>query len=292
VRVDGIPFEQGNVHGSLHPIAVVLHRTYGGWPGSKGVAFGSEGLGFHFLIGKQEGRVVQLADTTQKCWHAKGGNAWSLGIEFEGVNEDPLTDWQIATAGRIVLPVVRAHGIPLDYMAPSAGRKAPSPGIRNHRNVPGSDHDDFVSPDDWQRIVGAMSAEEDDMFTDQDRQILEDLRARISAVEQRFPRVESGRGVLFTNGTWHRGFTTAEGHLQRWVWRRPGELSEGHPGGWVCDVDEPGFVPGEEAMMCSDPRGETQFGVNFEISARLANGKAGRVTWVPKRGFSDVEEIG
>lgn len=291
MKVGGVPFEQGNTHGPLHPIAIVLHRTYGGWAGSKGVAFDSAGLGFHFLIAKDHGKVVQLADTAQKCWHAKGGNSWSVGVEFEGRNEDTLTTWQVVQAAKIVSAVAKAHAIPLDYMPPNAGRPPPSGGVRNHANVPGSDHTDFVAPADWQRIVAAMGGaqfpEDDDMFSDQDRQTVEDLRAQVAALTQLVqpPQVTveaSSGGALWCNGTEHRAFVSESGHLERWVFR---------DGQWECDLDEAGFVPGTAATIrnCTDSRGRWLW---HEVSAAWADGlRQGRVIWTPGEGRRPGVEV-
>ena len=102
MRVAGVEFIQGRHPGGLLvPTAVVLHRTYGRWAGD--FAVGKNGrsgqpIGFHFLVGK-DGRAVQFYDTSTVCNHAKGANMWSIGVEFEGRNEDQLTDGQV-DAGR------------------------------------------------------------------------------------------------------------------------------------------------------------------------------------------------
>ena len=51
-RMDGLIQEQGPYpQGSLNPVAVVLHRTYGAFGGDIGVARGSRsGIGFHFYV--------------------------------------------------------------------------------------------------------------------------------------------------------------------------------------------------------------------------------------------------
>lgn len=121
------------------------------------------------------------------------------------------------------------------------------------------------------------------MFSDQDRHALEELRAHVVSIEARLPAAETGYGYLLANGAHHWGFTTPQGRLQRWVARASG---------WECDVDEPGFEPGQWAVMTtlSD---RSPYGRSFEISARLTSGKTGRKVWTPSDGWrSGIDEIG
>lgn len=161
MRVANIHFDQGkHPQGRLAPTAVVLHRTYGalgkdtyagaysiGKNGRAGV-----GIGFHFLIGKKNDQAVQFYDTTTEAAHAKGANSWAVGIEFDGVNEDILTDWQVNTAAIILAACSDAHGIPLTYYD---GPRARVAGVLPHASVPGSDHTDRVTRRDWERIMAA-----------------------------------------------------------------------------------------------------------------------------------------
>lgn len=183
MRVPGVPYDQGSTHGPLNPIAICLHRTYGGWVGSYGVPKGSTGIGFHFLVGRDVGQWVQFADTSQKCWHAAGGNSWSVGVEFVGVNEDRLTDWQVTAGAQVIDAVCRHHHIPLVCMNPGAGRPPPSAGVRHHANVPGSNHTDFVQMADWQRLVAAMGGRPEDEGDDMTPEQAQQLQAVAAAME-------------------------------------------------------------------------------------------------------------
>jgi hypothetical protein len=160
VRVDGVPYDQGrNINGSVTPTAIVLHRTYGSWPGDYNVGKNgrsdSPGIGFHFLVGKASRRWVQFYDTSQKTGHAKGANSWSVGIEFEGRNEESLTDWQVAAAATIIAAVSDTHRIPRTYYD---GPRAVVSGCLAHASVPGSDHTDRISREDWNRIAAQWAA--------------------------------------------------------------------------------------------------------------------------------------
>lgn len=158
MRVGGVPFDQGkHPQGSLRPTAIVLHRTYGtlngdGYNGAYVIGKngrGGVGIGFHFLVGKNEGQWVQFYDTNVKAAHAKGANSWAVGIEFDGVNEGPLTDWQVRAGAWIISCVTEEHQIPRSYYNAS---RAKVNGVLPHSSVPGSDHTDMVTRADWYRM--------------------------------------------------------------------------------------------------------------------------------------------
>lgn len=158
MHVAGVPFDQGrHPQGPLNPTAGVLHRTYGAkgqdqYAGAYSIGKngrGGVGIGFHFLIGKKEGQWVQFYDTRIGAAHAKGANSWAIGIEFDGVNEDVLTDWQVRAGAWIIGSV----GLPITYYD---GRRAKVTGWLNHASVPGSDHTDKVTRADWDRMIAKL----------------------------------------------------------------------------------------------------------------------------------------
>lgn len=162
MRVSQVPFDQGvNAAGPLNPTACVLHRTFGAWKGDYQVGkrgrVDSPGIGFHFLVGRDEGQWCQFYDTQVKTGHAKGANSWSFGIELTGTNADPLTDWQVRALAHILGEALAAHRIPATYVDGAAGRARVN-GCLAHRAVPGSDHTDFITVADWGRVVAAMGA--------------------------------------------------------------------------------------------------------------------------------------
>lgn len=177
MKVPGVPFDQGrHPQGSLKPTAVVLHRTYGsltadGFKGAYSIGKNGRsgvGIGFHFLIGKNEGQWAQFYDTTAKAAHAKGASDWSIGIEFDGVNEGPLTDWQIRAGAWVLALVADAHGISLDGYS-TAGPRRRVNGVLPHSLVPGSDHTDLVTETDYAKMLKLIRAPqptitEDDMY--------------------------------------------------------------------------------------------------------------------------------
>lgn len=168
MRAVGVPFDGGrHPQGRLQPTAVVLHRTYGlrgrdtyrsayqiGKSGRAG-----QGIGFHFLIGKNTDQWVQFYDTTTKAAHAKGANSWAIGIEFDGVNEDALTDWQVRAGAWILAQINQAHGISVDHYTTSGPRRRIN-GCLPHSLVPTSDHTDLVTEADFGRMRSLISSPE------------------------------------------------------------------------------------------------------------------------------------
>jgi hypothetical protein len=162
MKISGVPFDQGNhPQGSFAPTAVVLHRTYGTLTGDgfkSAYSIGKDGrggvgIGFHFLVGKHEGQWVQFYDTNVKSAHAKGANSWAIGIEFDGVNDGPLTAWQINAGAIICAAISEAHGIPLDYYD---GQRKQVACFLAHASVPTSTHTDRLTQGDWSKIVDAI----------------------------------------------------------------------------------------------------------------------------------------
>ena len=162
MRVPGVPWDPARTtHGGQNVVGGVVHRTYGRWPGDFSVGKRNPGgIGFHFLIGKDEGRWVQFADTTRKCWHAAGGNTGTVGIEFEGRNEEPLTNWQIRAGAWIIAAVSREHDI--EKVLHNEGRRnVRGGGWTAHGSVSGSNHTDTITDADWGRMAALWSGQEE-----------------------------------------------------------------------------------------------------------------------------------
>ena len=182
-----IPFDKGlNPRGYFEPVACILHRTYGSYGGdySVGKGTGSPGKGFHFYCPKTKS-PVQFYETNIKCNHARGANAWALGIEFEGINENFLTDNQLYWGSKIIKFISEANKIPLDLKLGARFGKAP--GFRGHAQVSGSDHEDYVTRGDWDRMLSfhkEVKVQRNKMF------------ARVPGLDQAF-------SVVYPNGSVH-----------------------------------------------------------------------------------------
>lgn len=170
------PADQGVLHQNMTAVnAIVLHRTYGAWGGDYSV--GKQGI-FHFLIGKESGNWVQFAPTENAQWHCNGANMFSVGIELEGTNEEPLTPWQAARLGDVVRWISQEHGVPLNYLDPGSVPYASVHvndgnfhGVLCHASVQTDDgsqqHTDIVTPADWLRAISGVV---DVALTDEDVQ--------------------------------------------------------------------------------------------------------------------------
>lgn len=175
-RLASCPQDYATPMGSLSPEAVTLHRTYGYWPGDYAVIRNNSLC--QFLIGKDNGNWVQFMDSTAVAYHCNGANFRAVGIELEGTNDDPLTDWQAARLGDVLRFLSAEHGIPLDYLDPNSVPAASVSvnhsgfrGVISHVSVATDDgssqHSDEVSVADFQRALGTPAPtppeEDDDM---------------------------------------------------------------------------------------------------------------------------------
>src|SRR5215203_1881509 len=93
-KLPGINFVQARHIGSRfsagNPVGLVLHRTVGGYAGIfESFRSGNKVKSAHFLIGKNEGEVAQMADTDTIAYHVGNANSFYLGIEFESCDNRP-----------------------------------------------------------------------------------------------------------------------------------------------------------------------------------------------------------
>jgi N-acetylmuramoyl-L-alanine amidase len=227
-KMPGIPFDQGSEsQGSLNPTAVILHRTYGSWNGdySVGVGTGRPGIGFHFLVGKESGQWVQFYDTRTKCSHCAGANSWAVGIEFTGKNEEQLTAWQVQAGGEIVRWLSGDVGVPLDayYDGP---RKGQSREYRGHRTVADSDHTDYITRADFDKMTGGEEAE---LMAAAD-----DIIAAVNThTSQENAWQAQSRRTQLMFGQAHRWEITPDGKL-RHQWHDP--TANGGRGSWYAET--------------------------------------------------------
>lgn len=156
IWLPGLPQDDGVDHGLLSLFTgCALHRTYGSWPGDYSV-IKNNGL-CHVLIGQEYGQWVQFIGLDRVQWHC-GSNWWGPGIEFTGVNEEPLTDWQVAAGRHVILSMAYILGIALNYSDGTDGW-APTPiyGFHAHNGIipdgGGSQHTNLVTMSDWARMM-------------------------------------------------------------------------------------------------------------------------------------------
>lgn len=91
----------------------LIHGTYGSWPGcTSWLSNPKAGASAHFVVAKS-GHVDQLVDTDTQAWHAIAANPVAVGIEFETVHGEALTDAQVSAGAALLAWLHRVHGIPL-----------------------------------------------------------------------------------------------------------------------------------------------------------------------------------
>jgi hypothetical protein len=139
--------------------AYVLHRTYGAWGGDYSVGKHNPGkTSFHNLVGKVPGKVVQFLPLNRYANHAgvRDYNRGAASTEFEGKNEEPLTDWQVFGGGKILGETCRKLGIRLDYYdGPRITLAQLGNRVTTHNSLAGAHHTDRIARSDWDRLLRA-----------------------------------------------------------------------------------------------------------------------------------------
>jgi len=166
MRVSGVPWGGEHGHGPSGPVTMgIVHNSYGGYSGDVATVQNS-GLA-HFVIGKDEGQWIQLADTDSVTWNCGNweANNSSVAIEFTGTSEEDLTDWQIRAGAHVIKEVSNHYGLSMSYDDGSNGPidNAPFHGWYSHRAIQpdqGSQHSDFISWPEWNAMMasGGMSS--------------------------------------------------------------------------------------------------------------------------------------
>lgn len=155
MRVSGVPWGGEHGHGLSNPTTMgVVHNTYGQWGGDVSVV-GANGSA-HFVIGKEEGQWIQLADTDSVTYNCGNWNAnnCSVALEFTGTSDEDLTPWQVKAGAHIIKEVSEHYGIPMSYDDGADGPNDDPPfsGWYSHRAIrpdQGSQHSDFISWTEW-----------------------------------------------------------------------------------------------------------------------------------------------
>jgi N-acetyl-anhydromuramyl-L-alanine amidase AmpD len=93
----------------------------------------------HYCV--DAGTVIQCVREQDVAWHARGGNATSIGIELAGMAGQGSHDWEdaysdavLARAAELTADVCRRHRIPVRRLGPDRLR-AGGRGITGHADV-------------------------------------------------------------------------------------------------------------------------------------------------------------
>ncbi|MTE18832.1 N-acetylmuramoyl-L-alanine amidase [Streptomyces sp. TRM43335] len=113
---------------------VVVHVTQGSYAGSISWFRNPDSdVSAHYVIRSSDGEVTQTVRDRDTAWHARSGNAYSIGIEHEGYVDNPawFTDAMYRSSAALTRHLCDRHGIPKDRSH-----------IVGHHEVPGNDHTD------------------------------------------------------------------------------------------------------------------------------------------------------
>lgn len=134
----------------LQPVAIVLHATGGGAPGSGYRTLrelhrrfdGTVHVSAHYGIDRA-GRVMRYVDDESRAWHtaARGWNDVSIGIELLNSNSgvEPFPPAQIKATQRLVRALGTRYDIPAQFVV-------------RHRDVQPWDRSDPAGNFPWQRF--------------------------------------------------------------------------------------------------------------------------------------------
>lgn len=158
----GVPPDPAVWRGGIVPIAHVIHRTYGFWPGDYAV-IKSAGTA-HWLTGQEPGQEVQFMDSSIITYHCNGANQLATGDEYTGTNEQRFTQWQVDRLGARLDWLRETHGIQKVYLDPFSRPPASVwvngggyRGSLSHYSVQTDDgssqHTDLILLEDWERAV-------------------------------------------------------------------------------------------------------------------------------------------
>ena len=165
---------------TLNPVGIVLHRTAGYFKtgdykaGKYGNPRGSsapwKSVGFHFLVGKELGEIIQFCSINKHVSHVKKWAASYVGIEISGdvgqykdglIHGEPMTDWQLETVAKIVDWISKEKNIPLvriNHKKQMFQESKAFHGLLSHRDLDGNDHADSPNNADWKELMRRLGA--------------------------------------------------------------------------------------------------------------------------------------
>ncbi|MCG8602885.1 MAG: N-acetylmuramoyl-L-alanine amidase [Verrucomicrobiales bacterium] len=177
-NINHVPRWNHSSRPALNAKGIVLHRTagyfstgdyaVGKWGNYRGQSHKGSSLGFHFLLGEEEGEWIQFCSIKKHVSHVRVWSSHYVGIEFSGdvgqyrdgykYGED-LTDWQIKKGVQIIKWITGQLGIPRDelqHQSKMFQHDSVFHGLLGHRDLSGNTHADSPNKGDWARIMGEL----------------------------------------------------------------------------------------------------------------------------------------
>ncbi len=121
--------------------AITIHDTEGEFAGSVSWLRSTESeASAHYIIRSSDGFVVQMVAETDKAWHVRSENPYTIGIEHEGFAAKPeyFTQRMYTASADLVRYLAGKYGIPLDRTR-----------IKGHLDFPNNTHTDPGGWWDW-----------------------------------------------------------------------------------------------------------------------------------------------
>ncbi|MGP3970945.1 N-acetylmuramoyl-L-alanine amidase [Streptomyces sp. 6N223] len=137
--------------------AVVIHVTQGSYAGTISWFQNPEAeVSAHYVIRSSDGEVTQMVRDADTAWHARSGNAYSIGIEHEGWVDEPewFTDAMYRSSAALTSHLADEYGIPKDREH-----------IVGHSEVPDNDHTDPGPNWDWDYYMELLGGDPGDPGT-------------------------------------------------------------------------------------------------------------------------------
>ena len=167
--------------------AVVIHVTQGSYAGTISWFQNPESqVSAHYVIRSSDGEVTQMVRDQDTAWHARSGNAYSIGIEHEGWVDDPawFTDSMYRSSAALTRHLTGRYGIPRDREH-----------ILGHVEVPGNDHTDPGPNWDWDYYMQLVGGDAGDPAPPLDFDAYPDLASGATG-----PEVEALQYLLNQHG--------------------------------------------------------------------------------------------
>jgi len=130
--------------------AVVIHVTQGSYAGTISWFQNPDAqVSAHYVVRSEDGEITHMVNDADTAWHARDGNAYSIGIEHEGFVDDPswFTDAMYRSSAALTKWLCDTYGIPKNRES-----------IVGHSEVPGNDHTDPGPNWDWDLYMSYVNA--------------------------------------------------------------------------------------------------------------------------------------
>lgn len=136
---------------------ITLHTTQGSYSGSiTWLANTAAQASAHYVIRSNDGQVTQMVRDTNKAWHARSANPYTIGIEHEGYVDNPdwYTEALYTSSANLTIYLCANH--PIDCTKGYAGSSNISVElldlaitVKGHQHYPDQDHTDPGINWDW-----------------------------------------------------------------------------------------------------------------------------------------------